>query len=65
MKVVEKIQTRIDMSEKKMKLIATMLQTFAKNSSKEKGEKPRNEGGEDDKKKEEEQENSTCQPIHE
>ena len=61
MKMVAKMQTRLDESEKKIELIAATLQTFIKNALKEKGEKPCNGGGEDDKEKEEKGEKSTSQ----
>ena len=51
--MLEKMQTRMDENDKKMKLMVTTLQTLIKSALKEKGEKPLNRGGEDDKKKEE------------
>ena len=39
MEIIEQIQIRLDESEKKIELLATTLQNFIKNSTKEKGEK--------------------------
>ena len=61
MKMAEKMQTRLDESEKKIELIPTTLQTLIKNAPKGKGEKPCNGEREYDKKKEEKEEKSTPQ----
>ena len=52
LKMLEKMQTRMDESEKKIELMAITLQTLIKSVPKEKGEKSHNEGREDVKKKE-------------
>jgi len=44
MKMVAKMQIRQDGSEKKIELMATILQILIKNAPKEKGEKPHNRG---------------------
>ena len=41
MKMVEKMQTRFEVSEKKIELMASTLKTLIKNAPKEKCEKPR------------------------
>ena len=61
MKVLEKMYTRMDESDKKIERIPTKLQTLIKSAPKEKGDKLHNRGGEDDKKKEEKGETSTPQ----
>jgi len=49
--MVENIQTRLDKSEKKIRLMATTLQTLINSTPNENGEKYRNRGGEDEKRK--------------
>jgi len=60
-RMMKKMQTRLDVSEKKIELMATTLQTLSKNTPTEKGEKPQDGRREDDKKKKEKREKSTPQ----
>jgi len=49
-KLKERMQARMDKSEKKMELMATFLQNFMKKTPKEDSEKPHNEKGKGDRK---------------
>jgi len=49
---MEKIQTRLNESEKNIELMAITLQILIKDTPNENGDKPHNEGWEDDKKEE-------------
>jgi len=55
MTMMEKIQTKLDKSEKKIGLVATTLQIHIKGTLTENGDKPHNGGGDNDEKLEEEE----------
>ena len=47
MNMMKRMPIRMDESEKKMELMATMLQTLIKNTSRKDGKHPHNEGQKD------------------
>ena len=52
MKILERMQARVDESKRKMELVALTLQALIKDTTQKDAEKPHNEEGEDDVKEE-------------
>jgi len=63
--MMEKMQARLDESEKKIELMAITLQTFIKDIPNDVGQKPYNGEKEDDKKEEEGEKHSSNQYMTE